>query len=164
MTSKHKRLAYAAGGFGFIVVLGWNLVSSSPTSTPLVPAPKPSVTAPSLEASSPSPFATVSPGLGAAARTDEVDYAIAVTELSGLSPDAAPGTLLDLWVAWDPPITDEPHVQPLLRSVRLTRIVAPVTPEGPAVALLSIRPSQVSDIIYGDRYGALSVTMFADGS
>ena len=92
---------------------------------------------------------------------NEVDYAIAAAELSGLSPDAAPGTLLDLWVAWDPPITDKPQVQPLLRGVRLNRIVPPVTPEGPEVALLSVRPSQVSDLIWGDRYGSLSVTMIA---
>lgn len=156
MTSKHKRLAYTAGGFAFVLVVGWNLISSSPgvvsyappTSATLASSPSPSLT--------PTPVAVLRSGATSAA--GEVDYAIAAAELSGLSPDTPPGTLLDLWVAWDPPITDEPQVQRLLRGVRLSRLVPPATPEGPEVALLSIRPSQVSDLIWGDRYGSLSVT------
>jgi hypothetical protein len=38
-------------------------------------------------------------------------YAVAVPELKGLPPEAIPGTRLELWVAWDPPVTKQPRVQ-----------------------------------------------------
>ncbi len=161
MTSRYKRLAYAAGGVGVVVFVAWNLGVPSPTATTVAPAPQPSQTASVSSVAGPVAVTRPSPEGETSDRSDEVDYAIAVPELSGLSPDAAAGSLLDLWVAWDPPITEKPRVQPLLRAVRLSRIVPPVTPEGPAVALLTIRRAQVSDIIYGDRYGSLSVTMLA---
>src|SRR5687767_7511968 len=34
-------------------------------------------------------------------------YAIATTDLQGLSPKAAPGSRLDLWVSLQPPITEK---------------------------------------------------------
>lgn len=158
MTSRQKRLAYVAGSFGFVIFVGWNLVASSPATVvaPTTSAP-PVVTEPGL---TPTPSAT-SLEVGMPTRSDGVGYAIAVPELSGLPPDAEPGAVLDLWVTWNPPITDGPQVQPLLRSIRLSRIVPPVTPDGPAVALLTIRPAQVSDLIFGDRFGSLSVTILA---
>lgn len=87
-----------------------------------------------------------------------LSYAIAVTELSGLSLATAPGTRLDLWVAWEPPITKVPDIRPLLTDVTLEKIAPPVLPDGPHVALLLVKPHQVRDLLYGDRYGALSVT------
>ena len=159
MTPKQKRLAYVAGSFGFLIFVGVNLIASSPT--PTVVTPTTGTTPAFEEAPMPTPLATPTSEVGVSSSDRGVDYAIAVPELSGLPPDAEPGAMLDLWVTWNPPITKAPQVQPLLRSVRLARIVPPVTPEGPAVALLTIRPSQISDLIYGDRFGSLSVTILA---
>jgi hypothetical protein len=86
-------------------------------------------------------------------------YAIAAAELRGLPPDAAPGTLLRIWVAWDPPITEAPEFRILLDSVVLEKLIPPIAPEGPVTALLSASPKRIADLLYGDRYGALSVTV-----
>jgi hypothetical protein len=86
-------------------------------------------------------------------------YALAVPELKGLPGGAAPGTRLELWVAWDPPVTKEPRVQRLLKDVILDEIIPPVVPEAPATAILSVPAKSVPDLLYGDRYGALSATM-----
>jgi hypothetical protein len=87
-------------------------------------------------------------------------YAIPVPELAGLPSDAPPGTRLELWVAWDPPITKTPKIQRLLKDVTLEKIVPPVVPEAPATAILSLPDRAVPDLLYGDKYGSLSVTMF----
>ncbi len=86
-------------------------------------------------------------------------YAIKVVELQGLPPDVAPGAQLEMWVAWEPPITRRPRYQLLLERVTLERIVPALTPEGPATALLRVKNSDVPALLYGDRYGALSVTV-----
>lgn len=86
-------------------------------------------------------------------------YALPVSELAGLPPDAEPGTELELWVAWDPPVTKEPRVQRLLRRVLLQAVLAPPSRELPAVALIAIRARDTAELIYGDRYGTLSVTL-----
>lgn len=86
-------------------------------------------------------------------------YAISVFDLAGLPPDAKPGTTLELWVAWDPPVTKSAQVQRLLRNVVLERIIPGPVMEAPSMALLSVLPRQVPDLLYGDRYGSLSVTV-----
>lgn len=82
-----------------------------------------------------------------------------MSELSGLPPDAAPGTPLQLWVAWDPPITRGRKIQLLIPRATLERIVPGITPEAPATALLAVPPGTFSDLLFGDRYGALSVAL-----
>ena len=86
-------------------------------------------------------------------------YAIAAAELDGLPLDAAPGTVMDVWASWDPPLTKRPQVQPLIRDVVLERIAPPVSPDGPYVAVLLVSDRRVVDLIYGDRYGSLSVAI-----
>jgi hypothetical protein len=86
-------------------------------------------------------------------------YAMAVPELAGLSSSAVPGTRLELWVAWDPPLTKSPKIQRLLKDVILEKIVPPTVPEAPATAILSVPERAVPDLLYGDKYGSLSVTM-----
>lgn len=102
------------------------------------------------------------PVLAAAAGADASGlrtYAMPFTELAGLAPETAPGTMLELWVAWDPPVTEEPRVQRLLRNVLMQQILPAPTPELPSVVLIAVRPRDTADLIYGDRYGSLSVTM-----
>ncbi len=86
-------------------------------------------------------------------------YAVALEELEGLPPDAAPGTELDLWVMWEPPITGTPKVQLLVEDVVLEKIVPAITPNGPDAAVLLLPHKKTRDLLYGDQYGALSVTL-----
>jgi len=86
-------------------------------------------------------------------------YAIALPDLKGLPPDAVPGTQMELWVAWEPPLTRRPRIQRLFPSVVLEKIAPPAIEGGPAVAILSVESSDVSDLLWGDRYGALSVVL-----
>ncbi len=154
MFATRKNLLYIVGAFLFVLVVGRNLVTqrASYEGAP-VDAATPDVATPTLPTPSPAP-----PPPGALADEATVDFAVSLAELDGLRPDAAPGTTLDVWVAWGPPVTKRPRVQSLLRGVRLAHIVPPVTPDGPAVALLSVRDRQVARLIYGTRWGSLSVT------
>lgn len=86
-------------------------------------------------------------------------YAVALPELKGLPPEAIPGTRLELWVAWDPPVTKQPRVQKLIEDVILAEMIPPVVPEAPATAVLSVPTKTLPDLLYGDRYGALSATI-----
>jgi hypothetical protein len=107
-------------------------------------------------AASPSPTAPI--------EEDGYDsYAVALEELPGLAPDAAPGTRLQLWVAWEPPIVRRPRIDLLLKDVVLARIVQPLSPRGRGTALLLLKPPQVSDVLYADRYGGLSAVV-TDGA
>ena len=111
---------------------------------------KPSDSQQSMDAENPTP---------SIAATHERHYAIAVADLGGLPADAPPGTTLDLWVTWDPPVTEKPTVQRLLKGVVLERIVPAITPNGPDAALLTVETDQLSSLIFGDRYGVLSVAL-----
>jgi hypothetical protein len=86
-------------------------------------------------------------------------YAIALHELEGLPSDIALGARIELWVAWDPPISEEPAFQLLLKDVIVENIIQPVVPEGSIDVLLSVPLKGVSDLHYGDRYGNLHVAI-----
>lgn len=86
-------------------------------------------------------------------------YALEITELDGLAPDAPPGALLEIWVTWEPPVTRRVRMQKLIREARLEKIIPNIVPEGPATALLSIRSRDIADIMYGDRFGELSAAI-----
>jgi len=78
--------------------------------------------------------------------------------LNGFPPDAAPGDTFDIWVAWDGEVVKGPNVQILLKDVGLEKIAPPVTAEGPYVAYLIVTRAEARDLLYGTKYGALSVT------
>ena len=86
-------------------------------------------------------------------------YALSLLDLAGLSPDAAAGTELEIWVAWEPPVTKQPKIQRLVDGVRLDRIVPPVTPDGSPVAILRMDRRSIGKLIWGDRYGSLSAVV-----
>lgn len=86
-------------------------------------------------------------------------YWVSVAEVDGLPESAPPGTRMELWVAWEPPVTARPRVERLVQEVTLERIAPPVTPQGPAAALLSVPAARVADVLYADRWGALSVAI-----
>ncbi|MFN2388733.1 MAG: hypothetical protein ABR575_03890 [Actinomycetota bacterium] len=159
------RLVVGATAVGALL---WALVPPPDAETPAPASPSESVrsSTPSEAPSqwgrpAPSELAAQPPEAGARphGRRAPVGYAIAVPELQGLPPDASPGTHLEVWVAWDPPVTDQPRIQRLLPDVVLQRIVAPTTPGAPPVALLLVPRKSMTDLLWGDRYGALSVTV-----
>lgn len=86
-------------------------------------------------------------------------YAISLAELPGLPPDAAPGTLIDLWATWEPPVTRRPKVQLLIEGVTLEGISAPFTPDGPFVANLLVAKKDLPNLVYGDRFGKLNASL-----
>ncbi len=86
-------------------------------------------------------------------------YALPLVELTGLSATSEPGSVFELWVAWDPSITEGPHVERLLERVRLESIISPPVPEGPYMVLISVKRNQVGDLIWGDTFGQLSAVM-----
>jgi hypothetical protein len=87
-----------------------------------------------------------------------VTHALDVSRLNGFPPDASPGDVFDIWVAWNPPVAKGPNVQLLLKGVALEKVAPPVTPDGPYVAFLLVNRSQARDLLYGTKYGLLSVT------
>lgn len=56
-------------------------------------------------------------------------------------------------------MTRTAKLQLLLKDVVLERVIPGWTPEAPATILLSLRAKDVGDMLWADRYGALSVTV-----
>lgn len=110
----------------------------------------------------PTPLPTPSPSLGAGYARSALasrEYAIGLHELRGLATDAAPGTELEIWVSWDEAFSHGPQVQRLLKKATLSRMIQPVTPEGPVVVVLSVPESSFGDLVYGDLFGSLAVAI-----
>lgn len=87
------------------------------------------------------------------------EYALSLERVTGIAPITPPGSRLELWVAWKPPVTRAPRIQRLLPSVTLQRIVPPVTPQGPLVAILLVDIDDMPDLLYAERYGSLSAAV-----
>jgi hypothetical protein len=98
------------------------------------------------------------------AGAEDRSYAVEITALDGLPPDAAPGTPLEIWVTWEPPLTKEIRVQKLIQQAHVQKIIPNVIPEGPATALLRIPKRDVADMLYGDRFGRLSAIVLPDSN
>lgn len=90
---------------------------------------------------------------------DRREYALGMHELSGFPLETPPGARMELWVAWDPPLTKAPKVRRLIRDVIVADIIPPLTPDGPTAVIVSVPTDRVPDLIYGDRYGDLSVVL-----
>lgn len=158
MTTTTRKLVLFGGVAAVLIFVGWDVLGGIGSPAPATAEPE-AVQVPSPVASVP----TVEPSADQAAAIpqNEVSYAIAVAELAGLSPNATPGTVLQLWVTWDPPITKRPRLQKLLDGVVLDEIAPPVTADGPHVALLSVTRNQLDDLLWADRYGSLSAAVVA---
>lgn len=132
---------------------GRTVADPRPGTSSLPDAPLVSPTAPSLTEAA-TPFHT--PG-GRNGR-DMDTYAVDISWLKGFPPDAAPGDVFDIWVAWERSVVKGPNMQILLEGVVLEKIAPPVTAQGPYVAILLMTRKQSMDFLYGREYGALSVT------
>jgi hypothetical protein len=162
-----RNLLFAAAAPLVLGLLAWSFVGGeSPFSTP---ATEVESAAPPGRQDPPQPTAVTSPSAVTShvSEGDSVsrrEYALGLHELSGLPADVPTGTHIELWVAWDPPITDEPKVQRLIRDVVVSKVIPPVTPEGPHAVIVSVPLDRMSDLIYGDRYGSLSALILPSGS
>lgn len=132
------------------------LVAIAPPPAPVTPAASPAAgpleatVAPS-DASLP-PSATSSP---APARRAPRLYALDAAELAGLPPDPVPGTRIDLWVAWEPPLTDEPQIERLVAGVAIAQVRPSVVAEGPTAIVVEVLPRDLRTLMFGDLYGRL---------
>ena len=162
MSTAHKRLAIFATIAFVLVYLGWDVLGGLSSPAPAEPnhyQTKPDEETVATTAATP---IDADPNLatpGASLPTDRVGYAIALPDIAGLSPDAAPGSYLQLWVTWDPPITKRPRLQKLIDRVVLEEIVPPVTAQGPRVAMLSVARGHLDELLWADRYGSLSAAI-----
>lgn len=86
-------------------------------------------------------------------------YALPLARISGLPSIAQPGTMLDLWALWEPPVTEKVNAQLLIREVVLEGIVPAVTPHGPETAILLVPKNRISDLIYADRFSQMSAAL-----
>jgi hypothetical protein len=156
-----KRLAIAGGVVVLLLLLFWRAAASVSQPSPSRPHPGLSLSdagtpvwAPSIGPSPIEGAGTTTPSEGGTR-----DYAVALPELAGLPEDAQPGTPMELWVAWEPPVTKHPRIQRLATGVTLARIIPPVTPDGAPAALLRIPKAQIPSVLYGDRYGVMSAVL-----
>lgn len=148
--SRTKRLALASGVFLFVIYLGWDMLAGmtgGAGAAPVAPIASGSPTA------SPSPVPTTSRPTGRAG------YWVDIAEVSGLSPQTPIGTSLDLWVAWDPPLTKQPEIRHLLDDVVVEQIAQPITAGDPTGVLLSLDRQDRDALLWADRYGSLSATI-----
>jgi hypothetical protein len=156
MPRKQKQLIVAT----IVVAVAAFLVTSGVTArtgrdqSGRAPAPPPSTAGPLLDRQAPSPRAAAGATDG-----DLRSYAISLRDLPGLPPDAPAGARMEIWVAWEPPLTRRATIQLLLRHVILERIVTGISPHTPPTALLLVKPSQVGDLLYADRWGRLSAVL-----
>lgn len=121
-------------------------VPSATSSPPYVPTATPTAAVPS-------------PGATIGRPPDLTEYAVAVTELQGLPPDVQPGQPFELWVAWDPAVSEGPQIRLLMKQVTIARFIEPTTFQGPVVAVLSVPRKRVADLMYGDRFGSFNVSI-----
>ena len=162
MNTRSKNLALAGGAAALLGIIGVNVLLSPAAAPGAAVAPGPSVAA-----SAPTPASIPSPGLspgGTAISSDPASatrrtYAIGMNELRGLPPDAEAGTAFELWVTWEPPVTQEVRLDRLIGDVVLERVIPGSVPEAPVTALLSVPVERTGDLIYADTFGKLNVVL-----
>jgi hypothetical protein len=79
-------------------------------------------------------------------------------ELEGLPPSTSPGTEIEIWATWEPPVTKRLKVQRLIPRATVSKILPSIEP-GPPTVVLEIERRYIPDIMFGDRFGALSVVL-----
>lgn len=159
MRTATRRVLIFGGIVALFLYLGWDVFSGIGGNSPALEAQNPPVPQEILASRPPDPTPTMSVQPFDASHPERVTYAIDVNDIAGLAPSIPSGTLVDIWVTWERPITKTPGLQRLVRGVLIEQIAPPVTPEGPYVAVLSVDERKVENLLWGDRYGALSATI-----
>jgi hypothetical protein len=151
-TLLRSRGKIAVGAAAAVIgIVGSSLVSGGSQAPAVAPRSRPAETSP------PSPAAIAPVGV-----SDRANYYLSVPEVDGLPDEITPWSRIELWVAWDPPITDEPSIHRLLNDAYIEAVLAPVAPDAPSTLKLSIRHRDIADLIYADRYGSLSAIVVGD--
>ena len=170
MTSKTRRLAFTAGFVVLFALTVWSWFPGAAAKDQAGSASATELTAPdstapgtpaelSDAASTTEPPPEVAAPVAPSQASDRQSYALGLHDIAGLAHDTPPGTIVDLWVAWDPPVTKRPQFQRLIPSVVIQEIIPPFVPEGPVTVMLSVPAKKIGDLLYADRYGAISVTL-----
>ncbi|HEV2754600.1 MAG TPA: hypothetical protein VG318_02335 [Actinomycetota bacterium] len=161
MTPRTKNLAAAGGAVALLGIIGVNVLVSPPPAAPAPIAAPARSASPDETAPAPSPSAIASAPVDAAVPPAPArrSYAVGLHDLQGLPPDAAPGTTFELWVTWEPPVTEEPRLDRLIGDAVLERVVPGTVPEAPVTVLLSVPAERTGDLIYADTFGRLSVVL-----
>lgn len=159
MNPRTKNLALAGGA---VAVVGFIAVNT--LMAPAAPLPGPAVGGaspggPATPSQMADPAAAASPSSTVPTTTSRRSYAVGLQDLAGFPPDAAPGARLELWVTWEPPLTREPQLRKLAGDVVLERMIPGAVPEAPVTVLLSLPADKVSDLMYADTFGKLSVAI-----
>jgi hypothetical protein len=97
----------------------------------------------------------------APAATDLTSYAFLFPELEGLPPTTSPGTEIEIWATWEPPVTKRLKIQRLIPKATVTKILPSIEP-GPPTVVLELERRFIPDILFGDRFGKLSVVLASD--
>lgn len=167
MRTATRRILILGGIIVAMLYLGWDVFSgitqtSHRTASPSATAPQSAPASQDTVASptpDPGPYSGTHAFGGSHADASRVTYAIDVNEVAGLAPNVPPGTIVDIWVTWDRTVTKTPALQRLVRGAFVEEIAPPVTPNGQFVAILSVDKRKVENLLWGDRYGALSATI-----
>jgi hypothetical protein len=99
---------------------------------------------------------------GPPAATDIASYAFLLPELEGLSSTVEPGTEIEIWATWEPPVTKRLKVQLLIPKATVTKVIPSIEP-GPPTVMLELERRLIPDILFGDRFGDLSVVLATEG-
>jgi len=93
--------------------------------------------------------------------TDLASYAFLLPELEGLPPTVSSGTEIEIWATWEPPVTKRLKVQRLIPSATISKVIPSIEP-GPPTVMLELERRFLPDIMFGDRFGALSVVLASE--
>ena len=97
----------------------------------------------------------------APAATDLVSYAFLLPELEGLPPNTPPSTEIEIWATWEPPVTKKLKVHQLIPRATVTEIIPSIEP-GPPTVMLEVERRAIPDLMYADRFGAISIVLVSD--
>ena len=93
--------------------------------------------------------------------TDPASYAFLLPELEGLPPNTRPGTDIEIWATWEPPVTKKLKVHQLVPRATVGKIIPSIEP-GPPTVMLELERRYIPDLMYGDRFGALSIVLASE--
>ncbi|MGH2774392.1 MAG: hypothetical protein ACRDJT_03010 [Actinomycetota bacterium] len=93
--------------------------------------------------------------------TDLASYAFLLPELEGLPPSTRPGTEIEIWATWEPPVTKKLKVHQLVPRATVAKIIPSIEP-GPPTVMLELERRFIPDLMYGDRFGALSIVLASE--
>ena len=152
---RYRRSGLVVVAVLFLAYLGWDMLAGMSAEPP---RPVRSATDP-VPTTSPTSPGTSEDAIPLDRHEGSVAYSIDLDEITGLSPVADPGSIAELWVTWDRPLTRVPKLQSVVRDAVLAEISPPITADGPTVATFLVSRKSVERLLLAERYGSLSATV-----